>query len=256
MNKFFAHPLTRGKNIDSPETTALRKEIIRRKPFLLKIYREWYAGIRNALSSDLEGMQLELGSGAGFYKDGDPHVLTSEIFWLSGVNSVLDAQHLPFGAASLTAIVMTNVLHHIPDPELFFAEASRCIKPGGKIVMIEPWITKWSKFVYTNFHHEPLDQSAKDWRINGRGPLSSANSALPWIIFHRDRAEFSQKFPQLKINSVEPIMPFRYLLAGGISLKSLMPEFTFSFWRWVDRLFASQGMFAKIVVQRLENHGI
>jgi len=42
---------------------------------------------------------------------------------------------------SLRAIVMTDVLHHIPNVESFFAEAARCVRPGGVIVMIEPWLT-------------------------------------------------------------------------------------------------------------------
>jgi hypothetical protein len=49
-------------------------------------------------------------------------------------------------------------------------------------------------------------------------------------------------------------MPFRYLLSGGISLRSLMLGFTFNFWRglenrldpWMNNL----GMFAKIVIIR------
>lgn len=30
-------------------------------------------------------------------------------------------------------IVMTNVLHHFPQPRLFFTEATRCVRSGGVI---------------------------------------------------------------------------------------------------------------------------
>ena len=32
------HPLTKGANLDDPKTTSLRLDIIRSKPFLMKIY--------------------------------------------------------------------------------------------------------------------------------------------------------------------------------------------------------------------------
>ena len=43
--------------------------------------------------------------------------------------------------ASLDGIVMTDVLHHIPDCTSLFHEAARVIRPGGRVVMIEPWNT-------------------------------------------------------------------------------------------------------------------
>ena len=35
---------------------------------------------------------------------------------------------------------MTNVFHHLAHAELFFNNAARCVKPGGVIAMIEPWM--------------------------------------------------------------------------------------------------------------------
>jgi hypothetical protein len=43
------HPLTRGLPIDSPETTVLRRRVIDSKPFLRRIYAEWYAAIARHL---------------------------------------------------------------------------------------------------------------------------------------------------------------------------------------------------------------
>ena len=37
LNKWLAHPLTTGMNIDQPHTTAFRKQIINSKPFLEKL---------------------------------------------------------------------------------------------------------------------------------------------------------------------------------------------------------------------------
>ncbi len=74
---------------------------------------------------------LELGAGAGFLKSFCPEAVTSDIFLTPGVDGVMDAQRLPIRNGALKAIVMVDVLHHVTSPELFFAEAVRCLKPAG-----------------------------------------------------------------------------------------------------------------------------
>jgi hypothetical protein len=93
--------------------------------------------------------------------------------------------------------------------------------------MTEPANSTWGRFIYTRFHHEPFEPEAKEWKIPSTGPLSGANGALPWIMFERDRERFEKEFPRLKIKSVRYHTPLRYLLSGGVSLKSLVPGFSF-----------------------------
>jgi hypothetical protein len=120
--------------------------------------------------------------------------------------------------------------------------------------MIEPWVTPWSRWVYTHFHHEPFDPRAVEWEVPRAGPLSGANGALPWILFERDRGRFERTFPEWHIREVVPCMPFRYLLSGGVSLRGLAPGWTFPFWRGVERLLSpwrkTWAMFARIVLAR------
>jgi SAM-dependent methyltransferase len=119
---------------------------------------------------------------------------------------------------------MTNVLHHVPKPAAFLSEAYRCLVPGGSILMIERWVSWWSRIVYTHLHHEPFDPEQQEWSHSFGGPLSGANGALPWIIFERDRRRFEREF-SLRIDRAQPIMPFRYLLSGGVSKRQLVPSF-------------------------------
>jgi len=255
VKTLLAHPLTRGLDLDDPRTTHLRLQIIQQKTFLRQIYEEWYQAISTALPSGEEAV-LELGAGAGFMKDFIPNLITSEIFYCSNVRAVLDASRLPFAAKSLRGVVMTDVLHHIPGPRAFFAEAARCVRPGGVIAMIEPWVTGWSKFVYTRLHHEPFQPEALSWELPTAGPLSGANGALPWIIFARDRQKFEQEFPQWRIELIKPIMPFSYLLSGGVSLRGLAPGWSFGVWRQIENALGRWGnqlaMFAQIVLRRVD----
>jgi SAM-dependent methyltransferase len=183
-----------------------------------------------------------------------PQAITSEIFVCEGINLVVDARKLPFKDASLRAIVMTDVMHHIPDAEHFFAEARRTVRPGGRIVMIEPWVSVWSKFVYTRFHPEPFLPEASTWSFPSSGPLSGANGAIPWIVFDRDIERFRRLFPELQVTRIERFMPFRYLLSGGVSLRTLMPGWSFNLWRALEGLLTPAmrflAMFAFIQVDR------
>lgn len=251
LKSVLAHPLTRGLDIDDPATTDKRRRIIQQKKFLHKLYDEWYAIIQQALPS-VPGPVVELGSGAGFLRERIPDLIRSEVFPNANLDIVLDGRKLPFADASLAAIVMTNVMHHIPEVSCFFSEAVRCLRPKGRLIMIEPWVTGWSSIVYRKIHHEPFDPEAGCWSFPSSGPLSGANGALPWIVFQRDRDRFGQQFPSFSVDRIQPLMPVSYLLSGGVSMRSLLPGAAYGLVRAIEgclRPFASRlGMFALIVL--------
>jgi SAM-dependent methyltransferase len=253
IKKWLAHPATRDLAIDDPRTTERRRGIIQSNKFLWRIYDEWYRSIVTRIP-DGPGAVLELGSGGGFLTKYVPGLITSEVFGCPDLQVVLDARQLPFSDGSLKAIVMVDVLHHIPDNRAFLIEAQRCLRSGGSIVMVEPWVSTWSRLIYGNLHHEPFVPEAKDWTFPSTGPLSGANGALPWIIFQRDRREFESLNPQLRIQAVQPFMPFRYLVSGGVSMRPLMPEATFNLWRklesWLGAWPQHWAMFALVHLTR------
>ena len=254
LKEWLAHPHTRNLDLDDPRTTQLRRRIIQEKSFLRRIYQEWYEAIAEALPMGKKPV-LELGSGAGFLRDFVPDLVTSEVLHCPDVNVVLNGQEVPFADGALRGIAMTDVLHHIPQPRRFFAEAVRCVQIDGVIVMIEPWVTPWSHLVYAKLHHEPFEPEATEWEFTADGPLSGANGALPWVIFERDRSQFREEFPQLRVQSIRPIMPFRYLVSGGVSLRSLIPGWTYELWRGLESVLQpwmnSWAMFAIIVLSKV-----
>jgi SAM-dependent methyltransferase len=239
--------------LDDPRTTASRRRIIEEKRLLQDIYRDWYAAIASSIPPGPEPV-LELGSGAGFMGTYIDRLIASDILHVPDLDLVLDACHIPLLDRSLKAIAMTNVLHHVPDVAAFFRDAARVVRPGGALVMIEPWVTPWSRVIYGVFHHEPFHPGATDWKISGTGPLSAANGALPWILFERDRLRFEQEFPAWRVQSIDPGMPLRYLLSGGFTSRGIMPSWTSSTWRRLEKglgpLTRKFGMFARIVVSR------
>lgn len=247
------HPATRGLDLDDPTTTTIRREVVKSKPFLTAVYEEWYS-LMIACVPDVAGSLLELGAGGGFLKERLAGLITSDVFPVPGIDRVVDAQDIPFDDASLRAILMTNVFHHIPNVAKFLTEAERTLAPGGRIIMIEPWNTGWSRFVHRHLHVEPMLPEASEWEFPTSGPLSGANAALPWIVTVRDRDRLESGW-RLRVVETRPFMPFRYLASGGVSLRSLQPLWTFNAWKaaesgWVGSRMA---VFALIVVGRVPN---
>ena len=252
LKRLLAHPATRGLDLDDPGTTTLRRRVVREKGFLRRLYQEWYRAIAASLPP-VPGPVVEVGSGAGFLADHVPGLVTSDVLAVEGIDLVLDAARLPFGDGRLRALVMTNVLHHLAHVESFLEEAARCLRAGGAIVMVEPWVTGWSRAVYHRLHHEAFEPDRPGWDVMGTGPLSGANGALPWILFQRDRARLEERFPEWRVREIRPLMPLSYLLSGGVSLRSLVPGWSFGAVRALERisgLEARGAMFALVVLTR------
>ena len=241
--------------LDDPRATLAHRDIILQKPFLKRLYLDWYTlFIKNAKESKVKGKHLEIGSGGGFLKEVFPEVTTSDILPLPNVDMVFSAEEMPFKENELASIVMLNVFHHIPKPYLFLKEAQRCLVKGGKIIMIEPANSNLGRFIYKRFHHEPFDEKAGR-EIKPGNPLSNSNQALPYIYFERDLDLFKQEFPHLKINFVNYHSPFSYIISGGVSRSAMLPYFMYNlvkFKEWLLSPFSRQlGLFCTIEVEKI-----
>jgi SAM-dependent methyltransferase len=251
---FFTHPRARNLDLDAPENTMRRARIIQNKSFLKQFYQDCYISISKLLPEKIKGPVVELGSGGGFLKNYIPDLITSEILKLPIVDVIFDGQFMPFKPGSLRAIIMIDVFHHISCPDIFLTQAANILMPGGHLIMIEPWVTVWSRIVYRYLHYEPFDPGVNDWRFQSGGPLTGANSAIPWIVFDRDREKFERLFPEWQVKSIILHSPFCYLLSGGVVFRSLLPGALYRFCRWFENwmqpLNHFLSMFATIVVRR------
>jgi len=253
LDKLKLPELRDGMSRDDAALTLLHSKIIRRKEFLRRIYLDFYAELADSIAYSDSKTVLELGSGGGFLKEVLPGVITSDVLNVPTVDKVFSACAMPFEDASLDAIVMVDVLHHIPDVRAFFHEAVRCLKAGGRIAMIEPANTCWGRFIYTHFHHETFDPKAA-WAFQSIGPLTTANGALPWILFHRDRRQFEAEFPQLGLVRTRCHTPLRYLVSGGLTLRQLLPDRAYPVIKGVEFLLLPLnriiGMFETILLEK------
>lgn len=235
LARLLVHPLARGRDMDAPETTVLRRQIIRQKPLLRAVYESWYELFGAALPRG-EGAVLELGAGGGLFKEYLPEVLRSDMLLLPDLDLACSGTALPFASGSLRAVVGCNVLHHIPDVRAFLHEASVCVRPGGKLLFLEPWVTPLSRLVYGHFHYEPFDPDMQQWKLPPAGPLSGANNALPWIVFARDRHALESEFADWRLQPLRFLGGFSYIFSGGVSMRSLLPGPLHGVARGLDRL--------------------
>jgi ubiquinone/menaquinone biosynthesis C-methylase UbiE len=57
-----------------------------------------------------------------------------------------DVEHLPFPSNSLDGVLLSGVVHHLPDPQKCAAEVFRVLRPGGRFVAFDP--NRMNPFMY------------------------------------------------------------------------------------------------------------
>ncbi|MBM3395147.1 MAG: class I SAM-dependent methyltransferase [Betaproteobacteria bacterium] len=206
--------------------TLLRKHhaVWKAKPVLRRLYTGWYRDIAAQLRP---GRTLEVGGGSGNLKEFAPHVICTDVVRVPWLDAVVDAQRLPFASGSLDNIVLFDALHHLEHVALFFDEAVRVLRAGGRIVMMEPYVSWCSWPIYRFLHPEPLDLGDRPLEPRpsqaGRKPFD-ANQAIPTILFERRSDDFRRRYPGLTVVARRRLAFFAYPLSGGFDHPSLIPE--------------------------------
>ena len=223
------------------------KEIIRR------LYSKWYGLIKGALKP---GRTLELGGGSGVGKEFLPEAITTDILFAPWLDAVIDAHALPFRNESLDNLVLFDVLHHLAAPAEFFREVERVLKPGGRTVVMEPYVSWVSFFGYRFLHEEGMR-----WKVNpfaaqpraGKAPFEG-NQAIPTLIFEKHRKNFIERFPLLKIIQEKRMDSLIYPLSGGFHQPSLCPRFLWKILDYAEGLFRPFGSYVAfrmfVVIER------
>jgi SAM-dependent methyltransferase len=190
------------------------------------LYGRWYGRVKEQLPA--QGPWVELGSGPGFARDFIPEMELTDVVQAPWHDRQVDASALPFAAGSVGALVLFDVLHHLPAPARFFAEAERVLRPGGRLVVCEPYVSPLSYPVYRFFHEERLEMGVDPLAEGPAGDPFDANQAIPTLLFARRPDELARRFPALRLCSLERLAGPAYPAAGGFSRGPLLP---LSLWR-------------------------
>ena len=195
------------------------------KQTIRKLYEDFH---RRLLECCPQGEILDIGGGTAHIKNFRSDVVSVDIVPFPGIDVVSDAHQLPFPNTTFAGIVMLDVLHHLESPLDFLNEASRVLKPGGRLAMIEPAMTTLAQHFYQHFHEEPVDMTVDPFAPVERNPARDpfdANQAIPSLLFAKPtaRARLQHAIPTLKVRSVKWLSLFAYPMSGGFQKWSLMP---------------------------------
>lgn len=207
-----------------------------------KLYNIQFAGIHDVGRLNI----LEIGSGTSPLRKFVPRAMTSDILRLDYLDHCFDAHRIDeysgIAQESLDVITMTNVLHHMRNPVEFMLNARFKLKPGGKIIMAEPYFSKLSTFIYCHVHPEPVELGILKPELEyAEGPLSSANIALPFLIFfgQNNWKEALRRYYDFAPGNAIHYTSLSYLFTGGISRKLPVPGFVFRMMHHADSRLAS-----------------
>jgi SAM-dependent methyltransferase len=249
------------------ESTLARFEEHRRtwqaSPAVRACYGDWYGRVREALPSRDLGPWIEIGSGPGFAREFIPELELTDVVQAPWHARRMSAEALDLADSSVGALVLFDVLHHVASPATFFSEASRVLRPGGRIVMCEPYMSPLSRWIYHRFHPEPVDMSvdplvAAVQHIEAAKDPFASNQAIPTLIFCRDKGRtFSRMFPRLGVVQVERMAGLAYPASGGFSHAPFLPA---PLWRGLFAMdkhlpkfaFRGLGFRVLVVVERRE----
>jgi SAM-dependent methyltransferase len=201
-----------------------------RKYFLSEVNRNMNHLLRNRFVWMLQFIEpgdqgLEVGSGFGASKTylGNVNLMTSDVGsheWLDLKNCF--AERIPLESQSLDFIIVNQTLHHIPYPSLFFGEASRLLRSGGRLIMLEPYTSLAMKFALIIMRHEGFNDSSDP--LSDSVPASdpndpwSANNSIARILFGKEEIG-SQKIPGFMMVHRRYAEFLAFLNSGGVGSK-------------------------------------
>jgi SAM-dependent methyltransferase len=230
LRNWLYEPLVHGVAVDDNALLAIHMEVLRKKPLLRSAFETFYRNMMGLCDRFLvsSGMEIELGSGAGFFKSMRPNLLTSDIRKDPHIDLELDAQRMHLNESSVRCIYAINVFHHLPDPDRFFSELCRVLVPGGGCILVEPHIGFSSALLHKHLHSdENFLPDVKSWKTTDiAGPLSGANQAMAYIVFERDIERFNSLYGEILEICYQGYVlnALRYLLSGGLNFRQLLPS--------------------------------
>lgn len=231
--------MTESSNQQHLDEILLNKEAWDAKPALQEEYYRFFRKIASKMSLEVghpDRRVVELGSGMGRLADVISDVIKTDLWENPWIDKVCSAYQLDFEDASISDLILIDVFHHLETPAAFFKEAGRCLRPGGRVHIFDPFISLFSWPIYGLAHHEPVGR-ARDINWSDKAPDSPGYYAAQGnasFIFFRNASE--TPFPGFKVEFRDRLACWTYLLSGGFSKPALYPASMKSLLQGLDKI--------------------
>jgi SAM-dependent methyltransferase len=207
------------------------------KPLLRIIYQDFHRTIAAQLSGLNSPKVVELGSGIGNIKEIIPGCLRTDLFPNPWIDQIENAYALSFAEETLSDLILFDVFHHLRYPGTALREFERVLRPGGRVLIFDPFISLMGAVVFGLLHTEPVA-----WRdyIDWYAPKtwSAQNSDYYAAQGNATRVFFGRLDPSLlkswKVVSRQRFAAFSYVGSGGYSGPQVYPESAYPLMKKLD----------------------
>jgi SAM-dependent methyltransferase len=208
------------------------RSVWRSKPVLADVYGVWFAAL--AAEVPVGGRAVEIGAGPGFLgahvreKRKDARWLSTDVLAAPWNDLAADGLRLPLRAGTADAVIGLDMLHHLARPGRFFEEAVRVLNPGGRIAVVEPWVTPFSYPIYRLLHREGCRLGLDPWNPFGLAASDAkeafdGDAAVVWRLLRTTTAaDWGRR--GLRPPAVRPLNGLAYLFSLGFQPPSLLPR--------------------------------
>lgn len=110
-------------------------------------------------TTPLGGVVLDIGGGGSPYSSymlPGTRLVNLDIERNAATSVIADAHQLPFATTSLDAVICTNVLEHLREPQTCLEEIARALRRGGELIVIVPFLFR--------VHPNPEDHWRFTWQ--------------------------------------------------------------------------------------------
>jgi SAM-dependent methyltransferase len=211
----------------------------RKKPLLRKIYQGFHELAAGSLPDQPHGLVVELGSGVPNIAETIPGCIRTDIVHNPTLDRIENAYALSFPDATVSALVLFDVFHHLKHPGRALEEFRRVLMPRGRVVIFEPDIGLLGLVIYGLLHDEPLGlRDPIQWHPpSGWSPTKLeyyAAQANAWRVFVTGEIDVAQF--GWRLLSVVRLSAISYVLSGGYSRPQMYPDSAFSLVQLIDKL--------------------